>query len=165
MAEATEIMRLNKGIDALGKSFEDWADILKNSNSASQEYFEAFDGITAAMADMLNVSQEIISDSFVQEHLDLIGEAAKGSEEAIDSLNDSLLETLMSDWSSQIDSKLYSTIESHFNSIQSILTANPLTIPLDIDEAGQAQLEELGYLFAKAAEEANIAASEVASAL
>lgn len=83
---AVDIKKMNKGIEELAEGFEDWSDILKKSDKSSAEYGEALDGMKGALSKVIDVEEEYISDSFVQEHMDEIAKAAEGDAEAIDGL-------------------------------------------------------------------------------
>lgn len=83
---AVDIKKMNKGIEELAEGFEDWSDILKKSDKSSAEYGEALDGMRGALSKVIDVEEDYISDSFVQEHMDEIAKAAEGDAEAIDSL-------------------------------------------------------------------------------
>ena len=68
---ATSILRLNRGVDTLGKEFYDsskktegWYDILKKSSKESLEYSKAMSGTKAALSDLTGVSKEFIRDLF-----------------------------------------------------------------------------------------------------
>ena len=89
----TSILRLNRGVDTLGKEFYDsskktegWYDILKKSSKESLEYSKAMSGTKAALSDLTGVSKEFITNDFVSKNLDLVKKAASGSAEAIDEL-------------------------------------------------------------------------------
>ena len=92
---AIEITRMNKGVETLGKNFEDWNDILKNSDKTSMEYAEAIIGMKGALADVLDVEEDLISSDFVTGHLEEIEKAAQGDAEAIDSLRASMDEEII----------------------------------------------------------------------
>lgn len=92
---AIEITRMNKGIETLGENFENWNDILKNSDKTSMEYAEAIIGMKSALADVLDVEEDLISSDFVTEHLEEIEKAAQGDAEAIDSLRASMDEEIV----------------------------------------------------------------------
>lgn len=79
-------MKMNNGIEKLKNGFKGWADVLKKSDSASQEYYDAMINIKDAMSDVLGVSEEFLTDEFITENLTDIGKAAKGDAEAIDRL-------------------------------------------------------------------------------
>lgn len=78
--------KMNNGIETLADNFEDWSEILKKSNPASEEYAEAIIGMKNAMSDLLGVSEEFISNSFIIENMDDIAKAAEGDADAIDRL-------------------------------------------------------------------------------
>lgn len=79
-------MKMNNGIKKLSDNFDGWSDVLKKSDSASQEYYDAMVDIKDAMSDVLGVSEEFLSDDFIINNLDDIALAANGDAEAIDRL-------------------------------------------------------------------------------
>lgn len=79
-------MKMNNGIKKLSDNFDGWSDILKKSDSSSQEYYDAMVDIKDAMSDVLGVSEEFLSDDFITNNLDDIALAANGDAEAIDRL-------------------------------------------------------------------------------
>lgn len=85
---AIATMRLNKGVQALSESFEDWNEILQNSDEGSQEYYEALSSLRTAMADLLGISEKSLRKAFLidTKNLQLMQKAAEGSAEAIDEL-------------------------------------------------------------------------------
>ena len=92
---AIEITRMNKGVESLADGFEDWSDVLKKSSKESQEYSEAMSGVKGALADVLDVSSDLISNDFVIDHLDDIAKAATGDADAIDALRSSMGEEIL----------------------------------------------------------------------
>ena len=90
-AEAAEdvalyTQKMNNGIETLADNFDDWSEVLKKSNPASEEYAEAIIGMKNAISDLLGVSEEFISNSFVIENMEDIAKAAEGDADAIDRL-------------------------------------------------------------------------------
>lgn len=79
-------IKMNNGIKKLSDNFDGWSDILKKSDSSSQEYYDAMVDIKDAMSDVLGVSEEFLSDDFITNNLDDIALAANGDAEAIDRL-------------------------------------------------------------------------------
>lgn len=92
---AKSIMKMNKGIEELSSNYEEWNDILQNSEKSSEEYYHALTGMRSAMAKLLDISEEYVSSDFITEHLEDIGKAAEGDAEAIDRLKDSLREDVI----------------------------------------------------------------------
>lgn len=84
VARATK--KLNQGVDKLANGFEDWSSILKESDASSEEYCEALDGMKNAMSDILDISEDFLSDDFLLENMDDIKLAAEGDADAIDRL-------------------------------------------------------------------------------
>ena len=83
---ATESARCQKGIESLSESFEDNYDILKNGDKTSLEYAEALGETKDAMADVLNVSSEDLSNDFIEKNLDDINALPNGDMEALERL-------------------------------------------------------------------------------
>ena len=92
---AVEITRMNKGVKKLTDGFEGWSDVLKNSSRESQEYAEALSGMKDALADILDINEDLLSENFVVDNLPLIEKAAEGSAEAIDELTSKLDEEII----------------------------------------------------------------------
>ena len=83
---AIEITRMNKGVSTLAEGFTDWNDVLRNSSKESFEYVEALVNTKSALADVLDVESDLISNDFITENLDQIKLASEGNGEAIDAL-------------------------------------------------------------------------------
>lgn len=83
---ARAVIKMNHGIQTLSENWATWGDILNNSSSDSQEYAEAMGSVKKALSDILDVSEDFISNNFIASHLYTIQQAAEGSEEAIDKL-------------------------------------------------------------------------------
>ena len=83
---AKSIMKMNKGVEELSSNFENWSDVLQHSAKDSQEYLDALSGMRKAMSQLLDISEDYVSSNFLNENLELIGKAAEGDAEAIDSL-------------------------------------------------------------------------------
>jgi hypothetical protein len=61
---------MNKGVKTLGENFADWNDILKKSTKESAEYMEAMVATKKALADVLDVEFDLISNEFIENNLD-----------------------------------------------------------------------------------------------
>lgn len=92
---AVEITRMNKGIDTLADNFKDWNDILQKSSKGSAEYAKAMSGMKKAVADVIDVEEDMISSDFITKHSKEIQKAAKGDEKAIDSLRAAMDEEII----------------------------------------------------------------------
>ena len=92
---AIQIKRMNKGVDSLSKNWDEWSDILKKSSKTSEEYADAMSGAKEAVADLLDVTEDFISDDFVTENMEDIAKAADGDADAIDRLRASMLEDIV----------------------------------------------------------------------
>ena len=82
----TDLIRTQKGLDSLSESFEENYDILKNGDATTLEYAEALTETKDAMADVLNVSSEDLSNNFILDNLDDIKRLVDGDVEALDNL-------------------------------------------------------------------------------
>lgn len=83
---ATDLIRTQKGVDKLSESFEENYDILSRGDKTSLEYAEALAETKDALADVLNVSSEDISNDFITDHLEDIQSLVNGDVEALDRL-------------------------------------------------------------------------------
>jgi len=83
---ATDLIRTQKGVDKLSESFEENYDILSRGDKTSLEYAEALAETKDALADVLNVSSEDISNDFIANHLEDIQSLVNGDVEALDRL-------------------------------------------------------------------------------
>ena len=87
---AKGIMKMNDAIEDLSNNFEDWSDIIQNSSEDSEEFAEAMQDCRTAVANLLDVSEDYVSNDFISQNLDLIEQAATGSATAIDNLKSKL---------------------------------------------------------------------------
>ena len=92
---AVEITRMNKGIDTLADGFEEWKDILKKSSKESAEYAKAMKQTKSALSDVMDVEEDLISNDFVENHLEEISKAAEGDADAIDFLRSQMDEEII----------------------------------------------------------------------
>ena len=92
---AKSIIKMNKGLKSLSDGFEDWSSILKKSSKESEEYEEALDGMRDALSDVLDVSNDFVSDNFIVKQLVDIEKAANGDAEAIDRLRQALAQDIV----------------------------------------------------------------------
>ena len=83
---AESILRFDDAIVDVTKNYDSWKDALEYG--AMQDYVDIVDDLKDAYADLLDLDWDDFSDSFLQsaENLDLMKEAAEGSEEAYDQL-------------------------------------------------------------------------------
>lgn len=92
---AKGIMKMNDAIDDLANNFDDWKDVLKKSTKGSEEYSKALKGTQKAVSNLLDVSEDYVSDDFIVEHLGDIEKAATGDAEAIDNLKAALAKDII----------------------------------------------------------------------
>lgn len=86
--------RLNKGIQELSENWEDWSKILKSSDKTTQDYAEALTDLSDAVTEIVGWYEDLnLTSEFVEENMDLIGEAAEGNSTAILQLGAAVAET------------------------------------------------------------------------
>ena len=83
---AKEILRYDKAVEAVNENGDDWLKTLKSGNM--QDIAENIDAIADAYGNLLDVDPSSLSDGFLRsaENMELLQQAAQGSEEAYDSL-------------------------------------------------------------------------------
>lgn len=83
---AKEISRYNKAVDAIASSYDDWKDAFVNDDLEAQR--KNIKNIDKAYSDMLDLDYDTLPDSFLRstENLELMKQAANGSQEAYDNL-------------------------------------------------------------------------------
>jgi TP901 family phage tail tape measure protein len=98
-AVAKSTMRMNKGVETLAENFEEWNDVLRNSDESSEEYCEALNDMRDAVADLLDVEEDAIDSDFLTNlnNLRLIEQAAKGNADAIEKLRDAYADEILLD--------------------------------------------------------------------
>ena len=92
---AVQILNMTDGIEDLADNWEDWSDILKNSSKTSEEYYDALEGTKEAMSDLLDISEEYISEDLILNNMNDIAKAAEGDADAIDRLRAAALEDIV----------------------------------------------------------------------
>lgn len=92
---AKTVMIMNDGIENLAENWEEWDDILKKNSSTSEKYAKAIGGVRKAMSQILGVEESAFTNDFLEKHLNQIAEAAKGDEDAIESLRNSLQDEII----------------------------------------------------------------------
>ena len=134
---AFSVIRMNKGMDSLVENFDNWNDILRNSSKESLEYAEAMMEMEDALSDVLNVSSDLITSDFVENNLDLIQQAASGSEAAIQSLRENLSKDIIcqvvgvTDFS-QVDQNIQNLYNEVWNASQNL----NVEVGASIDDSG-----------------------------
>lgn len=153
---AKSIMKMNDGFDQLGKNWDAWLDIIQNSTDSSEQFANAIIGTKQVLAQLLDISQDYITNDFVKQHLDLITEASNGSTQAIDDLKSALTssvidiiidENSLQDIRPQIESLIYE-INTEIPNIQ-------VGAELNNDDAFVSKLQELVNLCGLTTEQVN----------
>lgn len=80
-------VEMNDGAGELVENWDAWSAALKKGEG-TDEYATAIDNVRASTAKMLNVSEDAMSDEFIQTHLKDIEAAANGNVEAMDRLRE-----------------------------------------------------------------------------
>lgn len=96
--EATKLaiqnQRMNKGVEELSENWEDWQKVLKKGNlnkeeKTTLEYATTVKELTDVISDLVGATEDLsLPEEFFdsEKNLELIGEAAKGSEKAVNEL-------------------------------------------------------------------------------
>ena len=117
---AKSTMRMNKGVGTLSENFEEWNDVLKNSEESSEEYSKALNGMRDAVADVLDVEEDAIDSDFITKNLPLIEKAAKGNAKAIEDLRDAYEDEILLDISADnlLDDAKINSLKDRLNGLQ-----------------------------------------------
>ena len=129
---AKSIMKMNDAVETLAENFVDagddgdyWIDILKNSSKESEEYANAMNGTIDAVANLLDISSDYVSQDFISSHLDEINQAATGDAEAIDALKsalaDDIIANILVNNGFEVGSDPYNTLMESYNSLKANL--------------------------------------------
>lgn len=153
---ARQIIRMNNGIDDLADNWEEWGDILKKSSKTSQEYAEAMTGVKDALAQVLDVSGEYISNNFVTKNLEDIGKAAKGDADAIDRLRSQMDEEVIANISLGQSDEFIAKVKEADSAFQELVNKLPDNIKVGAVLQDEEFLEAANRLVSTA----NMTASE-----
>ena len=100
---AEDYLRLQQGQNNLLSNFDKWEQGLKQEKGTIQ-YFESLQGFKESIADLLDVSEEIVTEGFLTpEHLNLVEKAINGDNEALKKLRKELLKIPQENILSDID--------------------------------------------------------------
>lgn len=90
---AQSVLRMEQGYSVLIDTWSEWNDILQNESlKTTREYQETLQDARAAIADLLDINEQWVSDDFIVNHLETIGQALDGTQESYDQLRDALAE-------------------------------------------------------------------------
>lgn len=138
---ARSAMKMAKGTDALSKNFETWSKALTTSEERSQEYYESLTGLREAIADLLDISEDHLSESFLRnaDNMKLMQQAAEGDKEAIESLRTKLSNNLFENYTelvdfSQFDKGFRQQLIENYESAQKEIQNNPVGASLDLTD-------------------------------
>lgn len=95
LALASEIMKMNKGIQNLAKNWKNWGSILRKSSDRSQEFGEALEGVADALALITGMDKTFFDEEFVKANLDNIEKVANGDEKAIQRVKDAAAQKIL----------------------------------------------------------------------
>lgn len=83
---AVDLAQTQKGLESLSSNMAKYNDILKKGDKTTLEYAEALGAVKKALAETLNVSEENISNSLIQNNLEAIERLASGDIKALNEL-------------------------------------------------------------------------------
>lgn len=154
---AKNVMIMNDGIETLAENWDNWSDILKHSSKTSEEYGEAIGGVRKSMSQILGVEESAFTNDFLENHFDDIAKAAKGDEDAIDSLRANLQDEIIG--SVLLDSgkteEEIAKIKSQFNDLESQFGKMQLGVTLTGNDKLVQELQEVINAAEMTQEEAN----------
>ena len=133
---AKNIMRMNDGIEELGKNWKNWNDILKKSSKTSEEYATALGGMRKSLSKILDVDESAFQNEFIIDNLDEISKAADGDEEAIERLRDSLQDSIIANVflnNNDLSPERIEELKSNFNDLENSLNDIEVGVTLNGD--------------------------------
>ena len=142
---ASDILRYSKTVDKLEKSYDKWQDTLKDCQkdgkrlvSVNEDQAEVLDEVGNAMSDMLGMNMDGLSKDFLNnaDNLELMKQAAEGSEEAYNELLEKAGQDVLAQVGIDTD-RFYSDRDQIYNAIEEI-TGTPfddIEIGASLDDA------------------------------
>lgn len=91
-------MRLNKGVKTLCSNWEDFNDVMTDSEASAEDLAEIMPEVNEAVQDMLNLSDEqfaLLPPDFAKKHWNLINDVTNGVDGAIDELRNKAGEEIL----------------------------------------------------------------------
>ena len=91
-------MRLNKGVKTLCSNWDDFNDVMTDSEASAEDLAAIMPEVNEAVQDMLNLSDEqfaLLPPDFAKKHWDLINDVTNGVEGAIDELRNAAGEEIL----------------------------------------------------------------------
>lgn len=132
VAKATA--RMNKGVETLSDNYEDWADVLKKSDKASQEYSEAMNDMKDAVADVLDMDTGWLSNDFIEKNLDNIAKASQGSAEAIEELKVAAAQDVVMQISAGLDTTTQEKLQTQVAELARDLNIPEIKVGATLDD-------------------------------
>lgn len=84
---AIENQRMNRGVSNLVDNLDKWKKGLNETDKTSMDYIDTIQEMSSCVADLVGAEEDLkLSGDFIENNMDLIEEAAKGSEDAINRL-------------------------------------------------------------------------------
>jgi len=128
---AVDLAQTQKGLESLSDNMAKYEDILKKGDKTTLEYAEALGAMKQSLADTLNVSEESISNSLIEDHLGDIQALAAGDEEALNNLRAAAGQDIVAGFYMAEDSNL---TEEHMEYLrQQALSINSLDLEVGAD--------------------------------
>lgn len=143
---AKNIMRMNDGIEELGKNWKNWNDILKKSSKTSEEYATALGGMRKSLSKILDVDESAFQNEFIIDNLDEISKAADGDEEAIERLRASLQDSIIANVflnNNDLSPERIEELKSNFNDLENSLNDIEVGVTLNGDNELLQQLQQV----------------------
>lgn len=136
---AIAILKFNKGLENLNSDLEEYGDILKNdAKKGTVEYNKALNAVRQDMADILNISEDSLSEEFFSpENFELMEEAAQGDVDAIEQLrikaSDDIIQNIIVN-NPELTPEAVNKIQSLHDELQSYASDNGFTFSTTIND-------------------------------
>ena len=152
--------RLNRGLDTVQEKFSEWQRIFNNEDITSSEYAKAMEEYRNAMADILNMSSNDISEKFLVTYFKEVEKAANGDTEAVELLRNKIIELQTEKIILELnDDQISEGLPNAIGLVQTFLKDNPLKVGAEVKE------EEFIEIFNELIRNSTLTATEISRIL
>lgn len=135
---AKAILRYDSAVEDVKENSEDWMKILKSGNL--QDMAEIMDDLENAYEDLLDLDGDVLSDDFITntENLELMTEAANGSEEAYNELAQRAADDIIAQCKleTDFDTAAFDTALTNFQAELAAINLPDLEVGAELNDAG-----------------------------
>ena len=152
--------RLNRGLDTVQEKFSEWQRIFNSEDITSSEYAKAIEEYRNAMADILNMSSNDISEEFLVTYFKEVEKAANGDTEAVELLRNKIIELQTEKIILELnDDQISEDLPNAIGLVQTFLKDNPLKVGAEVKE------EEFIKIFNELIRNSTLTATEISRIL